>query len=32
MVYETVTDIDQLLDRVRSYQPEADLSLVRKAY
>ncbi|MCS6292127.1 MAG: bifunctional (p)ppGpp synthetase/guanosine-3',5'-bis(diphosphate) 3'-pyrophosphohydrolase [Nitrospira sp.] len=32
MVYETVTDIDQLLDRVRSYQPDADLSLVRKAY
>jgi len=32
MVYETVTDIEQLLDRVRSYQPEADLSLVRKAY
>ncbi len=32
MVYETVTDIGQLLDRVRSYQPEADLSLVRKAY
>jgi len=32
MVYETVTDIDQLLDRVRSYQPEADLSVVRKAY
>ena len=32
MIYETVTDIGQLLDRVRSYQPEADLSLVRKAY
>ncbi len=32
MVYETVTDIDQLLDRIRSYQPEADLGLVRKAY
>jgi GTP pyrophosphokinase len=32
MVYETVTDIGQLLDRVRSYQPEADLSLLRKAY
>ena len=31
MIYETVTGIDQLLDRVRSYQPEADLSLVRKA-
>lgn len=32
MVYETVTGIDQLLDRVRSYQPDADLTLVRKAY
>ncbi len=32
MVYETVTDIDQLLNRLRSYQPEADLGLVRKAY
>ena len=32
MVYETVTDIDQLLSRLRSYQPDADLSVVRKAY
>ncbi|MGA6826666.1 RelA/SpoT family protein [Nitrospira sp. NS4] len=32
MVYETVTDIDQLLERVRGYQPDADLGLVRKAY
>ncbi len=32
MVYETVTDIDQLLNRLRSYQPDADLSVVRKAY
>jgi GTP pyrophosphokinase len=32
MVYETVTDIDQLLERLQSYQPGADLSLVRKAY
>ncbi len=32
MVYETVTDIDQLLGRLRSYQPDADLSVVRKAY
>ena len=32
MMYETVTDIDQLLDRLQSYQPDADLSMVRKAY
>jgi GTP diphosphokinase / guanosine-3',5'-bis(diphosphate) 3'-diphosphatase len=32
MVYETVTDIDQLLGRLRTYQPEADVALVRKAY
>ena len=32
MKYETVTSIDQLLDRVQSYQPDADLGLVRKAY
>ncbi len=32
MKYETVTDIDQLLERVQSYQPDADLALVRKAY
>lgn len=32
MVYETVTDIDQLLGRLRSYQPDADLGVVRKAY
>lgn len=32
MVYETVTGIDQLLDRLRSYQPDADLAVVRKAY
>ncbi len=32
MVYETVTDIDQLLGRLQSYQPDADLGLVRKAY
>lgn len=32
MVYETVTDIDQLLGRLRSYQPDADLGIVRKAY
>lgn len=32
MMYETVTDIDQLLNRLQAYQPEADLGLVRKAY
>src|SRR5437867_2563771 len=32
MVYETVTDLDQLLDRIRSYHADADLGLVRKAY
>ncbi|NGZ97537.1 MAG: GTP pyrophosphokinase [Nitrospira sp. WS110] len=32
MMYETVTDIDQLLNRLQAYQPEADLGMVRKAY
>ena len=32
MVYETVTDLDQLLDRIKSYHADADLALVRKAY
>ncbi len=32
MMYETVTDIDQLLDRLQAYQPDADVSMVRKAY
>ncbi len=32
MVYETVTDLEQLLDRVKSYQADADLGVVRKAY
>ena len=32
MVYQTVTDLDQLLDRIRSYSADADLGLVRKAY
>ena len=31
-MYETVTDIDQLLGSLQSYQPEADLGMVRKAY
>lgn len=32
MMYETVTTIDQLLERVQSYQSDADLGMVRKAY
>ena len=32
MVYETVTDIEQLMARFRNYQPDADLSMIRKAY
>ena len=32
MVYQTVTDLDQLLDRIRSYAADADLGLVRKAH
>lgn len=32
MVYETVTDIEQLIARLQSYQPDADLAIVRKAY
>ena len=32
MKYETVISIDQLLERVQSYQPDADLEMVRKAY
>ena len=31
-MYETVTDIDQLLGRLQRYQPGADLGMVRKAY
>ncbi len=32
MMYETVTNIDQLLDRLQAYQPDADFGMVRKAY
>jgi GTP pyrophosphokinase len=32
MVYETVTELDQLLDRVKSYNADADVAAVRKAY
>ncbi|HXT67470.1 MAG TPA: HD domain-containing protein, partial [Nitrospiraceae bacterium] len=32
MPYETVTELDQLLDRIKSYYADADLGLVRKAY
>ena len=31
-MHETVTSIDQLLDRLQDYQPDADLGMVRKAY
>src|SRR5438093_2892656 len=31
-MYETVTHIDQLLDRVKSYHAEADLGVIRRAY
>jgi len=32
MMYETVTDIEQVMARLRSYQPDADLGMIRKAY
>jgi len=32
MPFETVTDIEQLLGRIRTYQPDTDLDIVRKAY
>jgi GTP pyrophosphokinase len=32
MVYETVADIDQLITRLRTYQPDADLGVICKAY
>ena len=32
MVYETVTELDQLIDRLKSYNAEADLQAIRKAY
>ena len=32
MLYETVTELDQLLDRVKSYNADADLLTIRKAY
>jgi len=32
MPYETVTEIDQLVNRVLSYNPDADVDLVRRAY
>ncbi|MEK6787190.1 MAG: bifunctional (p)ppGpp synthetase/guanosine-3',5'-bis(diphosphate) 3'-pyrophosphohydrolase [Nitrospirota bacterium] len=31
-MYETVTDIDRLLECLLSYQPDADVGMVRKAY
>ena len=32
MLNQTVIDIEQLLDRVKSYNSDADLGMVRKAY
>jgi GTP pyrophosphokinase len=32
MPHETITDIDQLITRVRSYNPDADVDLVCRAY
>jgi GTP pyrophosphokinase len=32
MVNETVTELDQLIDRLKSYNAEADLQAIRKAY
>ena len=32
MPYETITEIDQLIKRVQSYNPDADVELVRRAY
>ena len=32
MPYETVTELDQLVNRVQSYNPDADVDLVRRAY
>ena len=32
MPHETVTELDQLIERVKSYNVEADLDLVRRAY
>ena len=32
MPHETVTELGQLIERVKSYNVEADLDLVRRAY
>jgi len=32
MPNETITDLDQLISRVQSYNPDADVELVRRAY
>ncbi len=32
MPFETITDIEQLIERLKGYHADADLSLVRKAY
>ncbi len=31
-MYETTIDIEQVMARLRSYQPDADLGMIRKAY
>ena len=32
MPYDTITDIDQLITRLQSYNPDAEADLVRRAY
>jgi len=32
MPYETITDLDQLISRIQSYNPDAEADLVRRAY
>ena len=32
MPSETITDLDQLISKVQSYNPHADVELVRRAY
>ncbi|MGH7235972.1 MAG: RelA/SpoT family protein [Nitrospiraceae bacterium] len=32
MPYDTITELDQLINRVLSYNPDADVDLVRRAY
>ena len=32
MPYETITGLEQLIERLQGYDPEADVELVRRAY